>query len=346
MIDIEQGLPGGRVPAEAARDKSLFRGPGGAGRLHPLPGHAENRGQLAPPACSGDFVAIGAPRFSLLGRRDPVDRRHNSPDRIRGDLQSFEWNALLLPWLVRCSCSRFLMPLHTPEYNADEYLNNDLNRNVHEAGLPGEGGVAVPGPELHAAVVLRAGACHELLSVSSCTVCGRHMIWRSGPPAAPDRRPASSGSRRCLESGSDEMVGECHLPAVVKAMRRPSPSVTLAAPAAPVSSGARQSLRPAPSRGGPADPLDTSFPYRDGSPAGRFAAPGGSQATARSPRAAMRGPLDGPVPTHPQHLADDAPRRRRVRVHSSRPMRDGVLTRPTRITTAGRRSCYEAPYTS
>jgi len=31
----------------------------------------------------------------------------------------------------------FFMPPHTPEYNPDEYLNNDLKENVHEAGLPG-----------------------------------------------------------------------------------------------------------------------------------------------------------------------------------------------------------------
>jgi len=31
----------------------------------------------------------------------------------------------------------FFMPPHTPEYNPDEYLNNDLKGNVHEAGLPG-----------------------------------------------------------------------------------------------------------------------------------------------------------------------------------------------------------------
>jgi transposase len=30
----------------------------------------------------------------------------------------------------------FSMPPHTPEYNPDEYLNNDLKGNVHEAGLP------------------------------------------------------------------------------------------------------------------------------------------------------------------------------------------------------------------
>ena len=30
----------------------------------------------------------------------------------------------------------FAMPSHTPEYNPDEYLNNDLKGNVHEAGLP------------------------------------------------------------------------------------------------------------------------------------------------------------------------------------------------------------------
>jgi transposase len=30
----------------------------------------------------------------------------------------------------------FAMPPHTPEYNPDEYLNNDLKGNVHEAGLP------------------------------------------------------------------------------------------------------------------------------------------------------------------------------------------------------------------
>jgi hypothetical protein len=32
----------------------------------------------------------------------------------------------------------FLMPPHTPEYNPDEYLNNDLKGNVHEAGVPGD----------------------------------------------------------------------------------------------------------------------------------------------------------------------------------------------------------------
>jgi transposase len=31
----------------------------------------------------------------------------------------------------------FPMPPYTPEYNPDEYLNNDLKGNVHEAGLPG-----------------------------------------------------------------------------------------------------------------------------------------------------------------------------------------------------------------
>jgi transposase len=31
----------------------------------------------------------------------------------------------------------FFMPPYTPEYNPDEYLNNDLKGNVHEAGLPG-----------------------------------------------------------------------------------------------------------------------------------------------------------------------------------------------------------------
>ncbi len=30
----------------------------------------------------------------------------------------------------------FSMPAHTPEYNPDEYLNNDLKGNVHETGLP------------------------------------------------------------------------------------------------------------------------------------------------------------------------------------------------------------------
>lgn len=30
----------------------------------------------------------------------------------------------------------FFMPPYTPEYNPDEYLNNDLKGNVHEAGLP------------------------------------------------------------------------------------------------------------------------------------------------------------------------------------------------------------------
>jgi transposase len=30
----------------------------------------------------------------------------------------------------------FSMPPHTPEYNPDEYLNNDLKGNVHEEGLP------------------------------------------------------------------------------------------------------------------------------------------------------------------------------------------------------------------
>src|SRR4051812_24421957 len=30
----------------------------------------------------------------------------------------------------------FAMPPHVPDYNTDEYLNNDLKGNVYEAGLP------------------------------------------------------------------------------------------------------------------------------------------------------------------------------------------------------------------
>ena len=31
----------------------------------------------------------------------------------------------------------FFLPAHAPEYNPDEYLNNDLKGSVHESGLPG-----------------------------------------------------------------------------------------------------------------------------------------------------------------------------------------------------------------
>jgi transposase len=48
--------------------------------------------------------------------------------------------ATVLDWVEahRDRIEVFLMPPHTPEYNPDEYLNNDLKGNVHEAGLPGD----------------------------------------------------------------------------------------------------------------------------------------------------------------------------------------------------------------
>ena len=50
---------------------------------------------------------------------------------------------------------------------------------MHEAGLPENKDKSLPGAALHAAVVLCAGACHELLSASLCTVRGRHMIYEN-----------------------------------------------------------------------------------------------------------------------------------------------------------------------
>ena len=48
--------------------------------------------------------------------------------------------ATVLDWVEahRDRIELFSMPPHTPEYNPDEYLNNDLKGNVHEAGLPGD----------------------------------------------------------------------------------------------------------------------------------------------------------------------------------------------------------------
>ena len=46
--------------------------------------------------------------------------------------------ATVLDWVEahRDRIELFPMPPYTPEYNPDEYLNNDLKGNVHEAGLP------------------------------------------------------------------------------------------------------------------------------------------------------------------------------------------------------------------
>ena len=72
------------------------------------------------------------------------------------------------------------MPPHTPEYNPDEYLNNDLKGNVHEAGLPGDKEELRSGVQrFMRRLFSAAGACHELLSASLCTVRGRHMIYEN-----------------------------------------------------------------------------------------------------------------------------------------------------------------------
>jgi hypothetical protein len=79
----------------------------------------------------------GALFTAFLGRliRSSARKIFLIVDRLRAHEK-----ATVMDWVEahRDRIELFLMPPHTPEYNPDEYLNNDLKGNVHEAGLPGD----------------------------------------------------------------------------------------------------------------------------------------------------------------------------------------------------------------
>lgn len=85
--------------------------------------------------------------------------------------------ATVMDWVEAHKDRIELFPM--PPYNPDEYLNNDLKGNVHEAVLPGNKEELRSGAAIHAAAVLCVGACHGLLSAALCTVRGRHMIYEN-----------------------------------------------------------------------------------------------------------------------------------------------------------------------